>query len=127
MNETSYRIMKTHEFEMQNSTFFRATCDCGDPQCDITLILEYDEKLPHMIDLILHKELHWSSYWAFPDTWYNRLKKRIGGTLRMLFTGYMKVEETFVFQGEKHIQEFLGALSNQLGVIKQRGSTQGKN
>ena len=121
---TSYRIMKTAEFEEQGSTFFRATCDCQSPDCDLTLTLEYDEKLPHMIDLFLYKNLHWSAYW--PNTWYNRLKKRISGTLKMLFTGYIKVEETFIFQGEKHIQEFLDALSNQLEKMKQQDKHEGE-
>lgn len=104
---TSLRIMKTEDF--QYSVFYRAACSCGSDEHDITLILEHDEDIPSMINLVMHKDLAWCSYWG--GSWWQRLKRRIFGPARMLFTGYVEVEETFIFQGKEQIEEFISALN----------------
>jgi len=111
---TSFRIMQTEDFG--DSVFYRATCACGIDDHDLALILEFDEDLPDMVTLVMFKDLVYASYWE--DSLWGRFKKRILGTLRMLFTGYIKVEESFIFQGERQIDEFINALQEGMEKIK---------
>lgn len=103
----SNRIMKIDEFK--NSVIYRASCSCSDPDCDLTLELEIDEELEDMMILNLYKKLRWSSYWH-NDKWYINLFNRIKVSLKLLFTGYIEVEESFIFQGKSQIDSFIKAL-----------------
>jgi hypothetical protein len=104
---TEKRVMKLNEFE--NAIYYRASCSCGEPKCDLTIELEKDEGLPDMIFLNMYKNLYWSSYWQ-SDNFFKNAWIRIKGAFKMLFTGYVKVEESFIFQGDKQIDAFLNAL-----------------
>ena len=107
------RIMKLNEFE--DAIYYRAACDCSSSECDLTLELELDKEFD-IIFLNLYKDLYWASYWDDGDKWYKNLWLRIKGALRILFTGSIKVQETFVFKGKDHIQPFIDAL--QTGMEK---------
>jgi len=102
------KIMKTHEFE--DAIFYRASCDCGSPDCDLTLELEKDKEL-QMIFLNMYKNLSWSSYWGDGDIWYKNLWLRIKCALKVLFTGYIQVEESFIFKDIKQIEHFTNAIN----------------
>lgn len=114
-NMTSKKIMKMDEYD--DSIFYRASCDCGDPQCDLNLELEKDED-SEMIYLTFYKKLHWSSYWGHNDKWYKNLLSRIKCSLKMLFTGNISVEECFIYHGKDQIKDFINALNEGMDKIK---------
>lgn len=103
---TSNRIMKIVEHE--KSIMYRAACDCTDQNCDITLDMEIDESTK-MIILALYKKLHWSSYWKDDDNWFKNKWLRIKGATKLLFTGYIEVEEYF-YMYENQIDDFIKAI-----------------
>jgi len=101
------RVMKLNEFE--NSVWYRAACSCGDERCDLTLELEKDEEISSMIFLNMYKNLYWSSHWKSDNKLFN-LWLRIKVAAKVLFTGYIKIEESFIFKGEEQIDDFMDAL-----------------
>lgn len=119
------------------SVAYRAACDCTDSDCDITIDLEYDSRLK-TVDLNFYKDVYFfdgvrrcvlwdenivkklrdegfkEAFDAFVEDgilyyvrnfWY-RFKKAV----RLMFTGYLKMNESFLFQGEEQIDAFIKAL-----------------
>ena len=101
--------MKVHEFEQ--SVFYRTSCDCGSNDCDLTIEIEYDKDFPDMLFLYLHKQLNWSAYWN-SDSWLNEQLKKLKAIYRIIFWGYVEVEESFVFKGIDHIDNFINAIED---------------
>jgi len=106
--------METNNFG--DAIFYRASCSCSDKQCDLELELELDKEI-NMINLNIYEDLYYSSYWKtdnwFADKWY-----RIKASLRLLFTGEIKVEGSFMFEGEEHINDFLKTLKQGMAQLK---------
>ena len=94
--------------EMSVNLYYRAACSCGDEGCDLTLELEKDKECS-MIFLNMYKNLYWSSHWK-SDNFFKNKWIRIKAALKMLFTGYVKIEESFIFKGDEQIDAFLNAL-----------------
>lgn len=129
--------MKTFESDDNTWIAYRAACHCGNPSCDLHLDIEYDKELNN-ITLHFYKDLYYCSWW-FADCrdsflwvtkilgkkkgtgvqdWledrYYRVKDiwyRIKGAVRLLATGRIKIEEYFLFENEKQIEEFVKALT----------------
>ena len=109
--------MKTEEFD--DAIYYRLPCSCGSNDHDVTLEFEHDKKFPGMLFLNLHKDLAWSSYWG--DTnFFQRIWRRIKTSLRLLFIGYIEVEESFIIQGEDHIDAFIEALNEGKQLMKNK-------
>ena len=107
---TTFRVMKTHEFD--DSVFYRVACDCGEPECDLTLVLSYDKKYG-FLELCMYKNLkasaHWGGFWKYCDflrVWKNKLKL----TWTLLTKGYIEINEESLFKSEEHIDNFIKAL-----------------
>lgn len=113
---TSYRTMKTNEFK--DAIFYRVACDCGSDEHDLHLEFEKDPEIPEMIFLNFYKQLAWSSYWRDDDKWYKNIWCRIKGATKMLFKGYITVEESFILRGKEHIDSFIEALEEGKQYIK---------
>ena len=103
---TEKRIMELHKFG--DAIYYRAACSCGDDKCDLTLELEKDKKCG-MIFLNMYKNLYWSSHWQ-SDNFFKNMWIRVKAALKMLFIGYVKIEESFIFKGDEQIDAFLNAL-----------------
>ena len=112
---TTNRIMKVHEFE--KAIYYRASCSCGEPDCDLTLELERDDDCK-MIFLNMYKNLCWSAHWR-SDNFFQILWRKIKMACRILFTGYTKVEECFIFCGDEQIDDFLNALKEGRNYLKE--------
>ena len=112
--------MKTEKFD--NSIFYRIACSCGTDGHDLTLEFEHDKRFPHMLFLNMYKKLAWSSYWGMNNTWYKNIWKRITGAAKMLFKGYIEVEESFILKGEDHIDSFIEALEEGKGYMSNLNS-----
>jgi len=99
--------MKTDEFE--DSIYYRAACSCGSNEHDVTIEFEIDKNVPSMLFLNFYKNIAWSSHWGVLN-WFEIIWKRIKCSLRMLFTGYVELEESFIIKGEEDIDFFIDAL-----------------
>ena len=112
----SNKVMKTEEFE--DSIYYRIACSCGSDDHDMTIEFEHDKKFPSMLFVNMYKKLAWSSYWGMDNTWYKNIWKRITGAAKMLFKGYIEVEESFILKGEDHVDSFIKALEEGKVYIK---------
>lgn len=120
MEEVSFRAMKIHEFN--DAVYYQVACDCGSEKCNTCLEFEYDNE-SDMIFLNIYKDLAWASQWHIKPTWYWKFVdywKRIKCALRILFTGYIKVEESFVIRGGDHMDSFIHALKEGKEKIESR-------
>jgi hypothetical protein len=107
---TTFGVMKIHEFD--DSIYYRVACQCGEPECDLTLTLSFDKKCG-FLELVMYKNLkasaHWGSFWNYFDfirVWKNKLKM-----IWIIATkGYIEVCEENLIQGEEHIDNFILAL-----------------
>ena len=115
----SNKVMKTEEFD--ESVYYRLPCSCGSKDHDVTLEFECDKKIPGMIFLNMYKDLGWSSYWGYNDNFFTRFLSRIKTAFRILFIGYIEVEESFILKGEDHIDAFIEALKEGKRLMKEKG------
>ena len=123
MNEkTSNKIAKIMEFD--DGVYYRATCGCGSDECGLTLALEYDRDV-NDIKLSVYTKLVYCS-WFGVDTfdkfyWFKDMWARIKGSLKLLFTGRIQLEECFLFKDEDQIDAFITAVQEGKGKIKNDG------
>lgn len=103
----SYRAMKTDEWP--NADRYQVACDCGNPSCNLVVEVEYDKRL-NMTFVNFYQQLKWSAYWNCDDKWHKEWWSRIKGAWKMLWKGYIEVEESFVIQGPDHISSFVEVL-----------------
>ena len=112
--KTSYRTCVSHNFK--DAIFYTAECCCGDNDHAITLELEVDEY--GLMYLSMYKDLACCSYWDC-DNWFAEKWKRIKIAMRMLFAGYIEVQECFIFDSEEHIDGFIQALTEGKEKLKE--------
>ena len=103
--KTSYRTCVLHNFK--DAVVYKAECACGSDEDALILELEVDGGLMY---LTMYKDLACCSYWDC-DNWFAEKWKRIKIATRMLFTGYIEVQECFIFDSEEHIDGFIQALT----------------
>lgn len=108
------KIMKLNEFE--DAIFYRAACGCTDSRCDLALELEIEKDI-NMIFLNMYKDLYYAPYWK-TDNWFINKWYRITGALRLLFVGRIKVEDTFIFQEEEQINDFVNTIKQGMEQLK---------
>jgi len=104
------RIMELNKYK--DTVIYRAACSCGDEKCDLTIMLEKDSNGDD-ITLLFYKNLHWSSYWQSDNIFFN-FYLRIKAALKILFTGYIEVEEAFLFDSEDQINSFTKAINDSI-------------
>lgn len=97
------------------SIFYRSACRCTSQECDITLEMEADKKF-NLVSLYLYKTLKASAHYAGPDGYWDYFDfirvfiNKIKMMWKILTAGYIEVDESFMFEGDNHIDEFLTAL-----------------
>lgn len=114
--EISSRVMKVHEFE--DCIIYRLACDDGDPEHDLTIEIEYDKKL-NMCFFNFCKRLAWCAYWG-SDNWFLCQWKKIKTIFKILFTGYIEVEECLIIQDPEHMEGFIRALNEGKQKLEQK-------
>ena len=83
-------VMKEGEFK--DSVFYQVGCSCGSKDCNMICELEYNEGA---LFLNLYKDVSLSVYWD--DTnFFKRFWRRIKYATRMLFVGYVTLEESHI-------------------------------
>ena len=121
----SKNVMKTNEFD--DSIYYRAACSCGSNEHDVTIEFEWDEEFPSMLFLNFYKNIAWCSHWGTNQNWFQRVWKRIKGSARMLFTGYIELEESFILQDEVNIDSFIEALQEGKKYMKKLPDKNGQS
>ena len=114
--------MLVHENE--DYKIYRAACDCISHECDMTIELEICPPTNFLI-LSLDKKLKWSSQWSYDYerpiySWFVDKWKRITVALKILFTGYIEVEDSFLMKDNDHIDAFIDAIRNGQQLLNER-------
>jgi len=104
-SEISKGIMVEQEYD--DFVMYRTMCDCGENDHDVSISFGYDESI-NMIELYFYKELYYSSHWG-SSRWYGKLWKKIKGATKLLFTGYIEVEESFLIRDLDQIDNIITA------------------
>lgn len=120
----SQNVMKNKEFD--DSIYYTVACSCGSDEHNATIEFGFDKDVPDMIFLNFYKNVAWCSSWGnrnfFSQIWY-----RISGSLKMLFTGYIELEESFLIEDELSIDGFIEALQEGKEYIKRKKEEQNNN
>lgn len=101
----SYKVMKTDVW--QNAILYRIAC-CGDQDHDMTLEIEWDSDI-RQVCLNFYKKLRWSAYWG-TDNWFKSQWVKLKAIYRIVFFGYIEVEESLLIDEPEHIENFIKAL-----------------
>ncbi len=99
-------IMKVSETDI--SVTYRVMCDSETKKHDTTIDFEYDKEL-NMIYINFYKDLMWSSHMG-DGNFFTRGYRRIKCSLRVLFKGYIEVQESFIIRDIDHINNFIELL-----------------
>lgn len=103
--------MKVMDFE--EAIYYRANCGCGSDDCGLTLELEYDPEI-NDITLNMHQRLLYCSWFGVDSLdkfyWFKDMWQRIKGALKLLFTGRIRVEESFLFRDPEQMDDFVTAI-----------------
>lgn len=119
---TSNNICKVAEFD--DAVFYKATCSCQSDDHTQTLVLEHD---PEMCDITLsiYSEVYSNNFWKYYDTWFARIGYwfvdkwiRVKFATFMLFHGYIKVENSFIFRNEAAVVDYIQALTDGLEKVR---------
>lgn len=99
-------VMKT--FDLKDTTFYEVSCDCGVPECNMTLELEYEPVFDQMY-MNFYKKVAISVYWNDVN-FLARMWRRIKYCLQIIFTGKIELTETHIFKDIEHIDAFIEAM-----------------
>jgi hypothetical protein len=114
-------VMKTHEFD--DSIIYKVECSCGSDEHNVTIEFELQSEIPGMIFLNFYKKIAWCCHWG-KTTWCEKLWKRISCSVKMLFTGYVELTESFILEDESNIDGFIEALQEGKNYIKKKKEEQ---
>ncbi len=123
MKEISNRVMLLGKWclpKSSRSVMMRAACNCAGDDCDIHIDLEYDKDFKTM-DMIFSKNVYFFDDIRDPETAADNLRNifhRIKKAIKLIFTGYLEMNEDFIFIGEDQINSFISALQQGKEYIK---------
>lgn len=111
--------------EYSDSVFFRASCSCGDSDCDqhlcLELLQEKDENLivQNEVQLGIETKIKFMENWAdWENRWHRVLWRRLIAAFRCIFKGYLEFDTWFVFDGKEAIRDYIDALEYGLERLK---------
>jgi hypothetical protein len=114
------RVMITDKFKDMKSIFIRAACDCGDPDCDVTITVDPNEKYSD-INLTFYKKVHSFDPNGTPENIKDRIENLISRFKRafeIIFTGQLGMEDTFLLYGDDQITDFINAIEYARKYVK---------
>ena len=132
--ETKNNIAVNMKFD--DSIYFKAMCDCGENSHIHTLELSKDgDDNFKEISLALYANVsydYWNEKFDSMEPWYNQIYmkifdywRRIKKAIVLIFTGYIKAEEYFMFQSEEQIRDYINALEE--GIVYLNGKEEKRN
>lgn len=99
-----------HKFD--KSLYYSVTCDCGTPDCGAIIEIEVDEEFG-LIEIYFHKNIKYD-YWTYSDPGFlNFIKRHLHrwkGAIKLIFTGEITLQDSFVLIDIEHINNFIEAL-----------------
>ena len=146
-SEFSKLIMLTDNFE--NSLVYRCACSCGDKGHDVYVEVEYDKEL-NMMFLNFYKDVGFFNKYRREILWFDNLLEkfrnrnsklrecysylyentvkyffqnfgyRLRKSFRLLFVGYLEMNEDFVFQDSEHVDNFIKAIEEGRQLLTER-------
>ena len=110
------------ERDDEDFIMFKTTCDCSSNDHSVGVIVETlgkDDKRP-LVSLYFKcgRRDHYINTNIF-----QRIFRRISDSLKILFTGYLDLDEEFIFRDTKHLRDFRNTLEE---AIKQVEGTTSK-
>lgn len=99
--------------ETKDGVIYRANCGCSSTECGLVLELEYDPEI-NDVSLNMYQKLFYCSWFGIDinsklfwlkDMWY-----RFKGAIKLIHTGRIELEEAFLLNDEKQIDDFVFAL-----------------
>lgn len=105
MSEVSKGVMKIDETEEE--ILYECACSCGSRDHNVLIEFTYDKEF-YMVEMNFYKKIIWCANWK--PTWYKNLWKRIRGSLKMLFTGRISLEESFLIEDTEVMDNLITAL-----------------
>lgn len=114
-------IMLTDEFS--DVDYYQIACECNSKDHNIMVEIEYNKE-EDMVSMYFYKDLYWCPYWAHSfimDIWY-----RIKACFRMLFTGYIELEETFLFHEDQMDDVIFALTASKIKMMKLKDKSETK-
>lgn len=133
--------------ENDNCISYRLGCDCGEPDHDAHIDIEYDKDLD-MVSLIFYKNLSFMPYVYHHENWIDDTKElfnekkfwtaiscclnntigfclrsflyRLKYSLKLLATGYLEFEADLIIQEPEHIKNLIDALKEGQLLMEER-------
>jgi hypothetical protein len=112
--ETSWGVMKEREYK--NSVWYRLACNCQDPEDDAHIEIEIDKDV-QMMTLTFGRRFRIFYNSSYTDevfekikNWVRSMKWRLSLVIKMLFTGYIKIDSELIILDVKHIDSYIKAL-----------------
>lgn len=146
-SEFSKLVMLTDDFE--DSLMYRCACSCSDGRHDIHVDVEYDKEL-NMVFLNFYKDVGFFNKYRRDILWFDKLLEkfrdrnsklreccsyfyentvkyffqnfgyRLRKSFRLLFVGYLEMNEDFVFQDGEHIDNLIKAIEEGRQLLIER-------
>jgi len=88
------KVMLVEDYK-DGCTIWRVPCDCMEPDHDIQLWFELDEEKRYGT-VNLQTQLGW--YPRYHDTWFKRVKRRVGAAMAILFQGHYTLTADVLLQ-----------------------------
>ena len=95
--------------DMGRAITYRIGCSCSESDHDIVMWLEYDKKLKD-VAMFFYKQVEWCNY---GDSFKDRMEgywRRIKDAIKLIFTGYLECETSFIFEDSEHIDNFINTM-----------------
>ena len=126
----------------KNSVMYRCECACGSTEHDVVLDFEIDKEFGD-ISLNFYKHISFSHYYIYRDVlWFDKILKqkniiaallyylkntliyfvrifwcRLKNASKLLFTGYLRMESSFLIDKGDHIDSFILALQEGRNIL----------
>lgn len=110
------KVLFNHAY--QNSIWYSLDCSCGEKEHQSMIEIEYNKKA-NLLSLHFYQTLYYNKYFGYDANksfikqirqYKNVILKRIKDSMRLLFTGYLKIETDLLIENSKHINDFIEAL-----------------
>jgi len=111
-------VMKIGEFD--DAILYRVACDCAGHEHDVTIEIEKDDDTGYVF-LTFHKNILWC-WWVNNGVigWLENKWRRFKAAMKLMFTGWIELEESFLLKDPEHIQNFIDALREGLEKVKSK-------
>jgi hypothetical protein len=101
-------------YDTPESKTYQLLCNCGDPEHNWVVDIELDKQWGTQVT-IYGDVYYYDNYYIgeFPSNLWQRITmywKRLGAVIRLLFTGYLKMNTDLLILDEKHLDSFIGIL-----------------